>query len=173
MSVRAAALCLAMLLAAPAVAADPIELGTYKSWTALTATSGTGKVCYALATPSATTPAGKKLARDKIYVLISVWPGRGVRDEVQIVPGYLYKEGEPVYAQVGRMRTEFFTRNEGKGGSAWVKNIEDEAALVRAMRQGSTLTVTGVSKKGTKTTDTYGLSGIASALERAHRECGK
>jgi hypothetical protein len=172
MSVRAA-LCLAMLLAAPAIAADPTELGTFKSWTALTANSGEGKVCYALATPTATQPAAKKLAREKIYVLISVWPGRGVRDEVQIVPGYLYKDGEPVFAQVGKLKTEFFTRNEGKSGSAWVKNIEDEAALVRAMRQGSSLTVTGVAKKGIKTTDTYALSGIAGALERAHRECGK
>lgn len=169
-SVRAA-LCLAMLLAAPAFAADPIELGKYKSWTALSATSAEGKVCYALGTPASTLP--KKAARDKIYVLISVWPGRGVRDEVQIVPGYLYKEGEAVTAQVGNRRVEFFSRNDGKGGSAWVKNVDDELPLVRAMRAGSTMTVNGVSKKGTKTTDTYSLSGIAGALDRAHRECGK
>jgi hypothetical protein len=78
-----------------------------------------------------------------------------------------------VFAQVGNLRAEFFTRNEGKSGSAWVKNVEDEASLVKAMRAGSTLTVTGVSKKGTKVTDTYSLSGIAGAIERARRECGK
>ena len=37
-----------------------------------------------------------------------------------------------------------------------------------AMRGGATLTVSGVSKKGTKTTDTFSLSGIAGALDRAH-----
>jgi hypothetical protein len=166
-----AALCLAMLLAAPAVAAGPTELATYKAWTAFTASSADGKVCYALSKPTATLP--RKAARDPIYVIISVWPGRNVRDELQIVPGYLYREGEPVFAQVGNLRVEFFSRNEGKGGSAWVKNVDDEGSLVRAMRAGYTLTVTGVSKRGTKTTDTYSLSGIASALERAHRECGK
>jgi hypothetical protein len=106
-------------------------------------------------------------------VIISVWPGRNVRDELQIVPGYAYKEGEPVYAQVGSTRTEFFTRNDGKAGSAWVKEVADETALVSAMRGGSTLTVTGVSKRGTKTTDTYSLSGITTALDRAHNACGK
>jgi hypothetical protein len=176
-SVRAA-LCLAMLLAAPAVAADPTELGTFKSWTAFTATSASGKVCYALSKPTSTMP--KKIARDAAYVIISVWPGRNVKDELQVVPGYTYKEGEPVFAQVGNLKTEFFTRNDGKAGSAWVKNVEDEAALVKAMRSGSTLTVTGVAKVGagkkaktTATTDTYSLSGIAGAIERARRECGK
>jgi hypothetical protein len=169
-SVRAA-LCLAMLVAVPAMAADPVELGVFKTWTAMSATGAEGKVCYALASPTAMLP--KKTPRDKVYVLISVWPGLGRRDEVEVVPGYLYKDNEPVFVQVGNRRTEFFSRNEGKSGSAWAKNVEDEKALVAAMRGGSTMTVTGVSKKGTKTTDTYSLSGIAGAIERAHRECGK
>lgn len=164
-------LAMVLALAAPAVAADPTELGTFGKWTALTASSPQGKVCYALSGPTAILP--KKAARDKIYVIISVWPDRGVRDELEIVPGYAYKEGEPVVAQVGALRTEFFTRNQGQSGSAWVKNVDDEGALVAAMRGGATLTVSGVSKKGTKTTDTYSLAGIAGALERAHRECGK
>jgi hypothetical protein len=167
---------LAMLLAlaawaVPAQAADPEQLGTFRDWSALAASTPQGKVCYALSSPIAKLPA--KAARDKIYVMISVWPGRGVRDELQVVPGYLYREGEPVFAQVGSLRTEFFTRNDGKSGAAWVKEVNDENALVAAMRGGSTLTVSGVSKRGTRTTDTYSLSGIAAAIDRAHRECGK
>lgn len=158
-------------LAAPAWAADTEQLGVFRDWTAYTAPTPQGKVCYALSNPIGSLP--KKAARDKIYVIISVWPDRGVRDEIEIVPGYLYREGEPAFAQVGSQRTEFFTRNDGKSGSAWVKDINDENALVAAMRGGATLTVGGVSKKGTKTTDTFSLSGIAGALDRAHRECGK
>ena len=158
-------------MVAPARAADTDQLGVFRDWTAYTAPTPQGKVCYALSNPIASLP--KKLARDKAYVIISVWPGRGVHDELEIVPGYLYRDGEPVFAQVGANRTEFFTRNDGKSGSAWVKDINDESALVAAMRGGSTLTVSGVSKKGTKTTDTYSLSGIAGALDRAHQACGK
>lgn len=161
-----------ILGAVPASAADqPTLLGASRDWTAYQANSPDGKVCYALSKPTAVVP--KKSARDPIFVIISVWPARNVKDELQIVPGYAYKEGEPVYAQVGSTRTEFFTRNDGKAGSAWVKEVADEAALVAAMRGGSTLTVTGVSKRGTKTTDTYSLSGITTALDRAHSACGK
>lgn len=157
-------------VAIPAGAADqPTLLGSSKDWTAYQASTGEGRVCYALSRPTSSTP--KKLARDSVYVLISTWPNRNIRDEVQLVPGYLYRDGQPVYAQVGSQRIEFFTRNDGKAGSAWVKEVSDEAALVSAMRSGSTLTVTGVSKKGTKTSDTYSLSGIAIALDRVHAAC--
>lgn len=159
-------------LSVPALAADPVKTGDYKAWSVYTATSPEGKVCYALSSPTATLP--KKAARDKIYVIISVWPGRGVRDELQVVPGYQYRDGEPVWAQVGNApKVEFFSRNDAKGGAAWVKEIADENALVSSMRSGSSLTVTGLSKRGTKTTDTYSLSGIAAALDAAHRACGK
>lgn len=166
-------LTLALLLAVvPASAADqPTLLGVSKDWTAYQANSPDGKVCYALSRPTAVLP--KKAARDPIFVIISVWPGRNVKGELQVVPGYTYKEGEPVYAQVGSTRTEFFTRNDGKAGSAWVKEASDEASLVAAMRGGSTMTVTGISKRGTKTTDTYSLSGISTAIDRAHTACGK
>jgi hypothetical protein len=154
-----------------APAEQPTLLGVSKDWTAYQANSPEGKVCYALSKPTDVLP--KKSVRDPIYVIISVWPGRNVKDELQIVPGYLYKEGEPVYAQVGANKTEFFTRNDSKAGSAWIKDVSDEDALVRAMRGGSTLTVTGTSKKGVRTTDTYSLSGIGTALTRAHEACGK
>lgn len=158
--------------APPAVAAEqPTLLGVSKAWTAYQANSPDGKVCYALSKPTAVLPL--KGARDPIYVIISVWPGRNVKDELQIVPGYLYKEGEPVFAQVGNRKIEFFSRNDATAGSAWVKDVSDEDTLVRAMRSGTALTVTGTSKKGTKTTDTYSLSGIATALTRAHEACGK
>lgn len=157
-------------VALPASAADqPTLLGVSKDWTAYTANTAEGKVCYALSRPIAVTP--KKAARDPIFVLVSTWPNRNVKDEVQIVPGYPYKDGEPVYAQVGRTRTEFFTRNSGSNGTAWVKEVDDESALVRAMRGGSRMTVTGMSSRGTRTADTYSLSGISTALDRAHRAC--
>lgn len=159
---------------APAQTASPAEqpslLGVSRSWTAYQAGTGEGRVCYALATPSATSP---KAARDPIYVIVSVWPGRTVRDEVQVVPGYLYRDDEPVLVQVGNRKVEFFARNDAKGGSAWVKNLDQEKDLVRAMRAGNKLVVTGTSKKGTKTTDTYSLAGIGAALDRAHQACAK
>jgi hypothetical protein len=164
--VLALALCAVTL---PVHAEQPTLLGASRDWTAYQANTTDGKVCYALSRPIQTTP--KKVARDPMYVLISTWPNRNVRDELQIIPGYVYRDGEPVVAQVGRVKVEFFTRNDGKSGSAWVKEPADENALVSAMRSGFTLTVSGTSKRGTRTIDTYSLSGIATALDRAHDAC--
>ncbi|HEY0282099.1 MAG TPA: invasion associated locus B family protein [Rhizomicrobium sp.] len=158
---------------APASAADSKStlLGVSKDWSAYQATTGDGKVCYALSKPKTIEPT--KVSRDPIYLLVSDWPGRKVKGEFEVVPGYPYKDGEPAIAQVGSVKVELFTRNDGTSGSAWVKDPGDEDKLREAMRKGSTLTISGVSQRGTKTKDTYSLSGISAMLDKVHATCSK
>ena len=166
-----AGFCLAASVAPAAADSKSTLLGVSKSWSAYQATTGDGKVCYALSKPATTAP--KKAVRDPIYLLISDWPDRRVQGELEVVPGYAYKDGEPVIAEVGSVKIEFFTRNDGTSGSAWVKDPGDEAKLLDAMRHGSTFTVSGVSRRGTKTKDTYSLGGIAAMLDKVHDTCSK
>lgn len=160
----------ALALSAPAWAETPLILGVSQNWAAYQATTNDGKVCYAVAQPASSVPA--KASRDAVFLLISVWPGRNVQDEVELVPGYPYRDSEPVVAEVGAQKAEFFTRNEGNAGVAWVKDAGAEVALVAAMRGGTELTVKGVSKRGTHTTDTYSLAGLGPALDTIHTACG-
>ena len=166
-----AGLCLAASVAPAAADSKSTLLGVAKNWSAYQSTTGDGKVCYALSKPKTTEP--KKVVRDPIYLLISDWPDRRVRGELEVVPGYIYKDGAPVIAQVGSTRIEFFTRNDGTSGSAWVKDPGDEARLLDAMRSGSTLTISGVSRRGTKTRDTYSLGGLAAMLDKVRDACSK
>ena len=145
-------------------------LGVTRDWSAYEAKTPEGKVCYVLSRPKAILPTN--VSRGSIYFLISVWPDRNVDGEVEVVPGYPYKDGEPVFARVGTTKVEFFTRNDGNG-IAWAKDPAEEKQLIRAMRGGSRMIVTGESKRGTKTTDTYSLSGVTAALEAAQKACGK
>ena len=55
-----------------------------------------------------------------------------------------------------------YTQNDG----AWVKNAAEEAQLVDAMRKGADVVVKSESGRGTKTTDTFSLKGIAQALDK-------
>ncbi len=159
-------------LAGPASADQkPTLLGVSKSWSAYQTTTGDGRVCYALSKPRTIEP--KKVSRDPIYLLVSDWPERKADAELEVVPGYPYKDGEPVLAQVGSDKVEFFTRNDGNSGSAWVKDPGDEAKLVAAMRRGSTITISGVSQRGTHTRDTYSLDGISAMLDKIHAACSK
>ncbi|HUO90720.1 MAG TPA: invasion associated locus B family protein [Rhizomicrobium sp.] len=145
-------------------------LGVSKDWSALTSGTGTSKICYALSKPISTDP--RKAKRDPIYFLITDWPGRRAKSEPQAVPGYQYREGSTVIAQVGDDKFEMFTQNDGGAGSAWVRQRADEVRLVDAMKRGQQLIVIGTSKRGTMTHDTYSLAGLSDALDKIHTACG-
>jgi hypothetical protein len=162
--------CLAALLAAPAAAAEkPAPLGTFSNWSAFTAGTGADKTCYALSQPVASSPKGVR--RGEIYFLISDFPARKARAQPQIVPGYAYPANGTVNVTVGSDKWTFFTKNEGDKGSAWLKSSGDEAKLVAAMEKGNRMVVTGMSSRGTATTDAYSLSGITAALKKVHAAC--
>jgi hypothetical protein len=161
----------AFVVAATGALADTATLlGVSRDWSALTSGSGTTKICYALAKPTTTDP--KKAKRDPIYFLITDWPGRRAKSEPQAVPGYQYKDGSTVTAQVGSDSFEMFTQNDGGAGSAWVRQRADEVRLIDAMKRGQQLIVIGTSKRGTMTHDTYSLAGLSDALDKIHSACG-
>ncbi len=160
----------AALLGGPALADSPQKLGTFKSWSAYVSGAGDGKVCYALSSPKMTEPV--KVKRDAVYFLINDWPSRKAKSEPEIVPGYEYKDESKVTAEVGADKFEFFTKNEGKSGGAWVDQQPDEVRLIEAMRRGAEIIVTGISKRGTMTRDTYSLAGLSDALDEVHKACG-
>jgi hypothetical protein len=161
----------AMLLSAPAAIADDATLITAsKDWQALTSGSGSTKICYAMSKPRSSDP--RKIKRDPIYFLVTDWPARKTKGEPEAVPGYVYKDGSTVTAQIGSDKFEFFTQNDGDSGAAWIRKRADEVRLVTAMRSGQELTVTGTSKRGTLTRDTYSLAGFSDVLDAAHKACG-
>jgi Invasion associated locus B (IalB) protein len=145
--------------------AQPSLLGQFGDWGAYAATAGGRKVCYALAKPGSqqTNPAGRP--RDPAYLMISTRPAENVRDEVSVVIGYPFK-GDAT-AEVGPTKFAMYTQNDG----AWIKNVAEEARMVDAMRKGADLVIKGVSGRGTQTTDTYSLKGLAQALDRIAQEC--
>jgi hypothetical protein len=160
----------AALLAAAPVHADPLQLGTFQSWTAFVNGTGDNKSCYVIARPQSSEPA--KVKRDPIAFLITDWPARKAKAEPEAVPGYQYKEGSVVTAQVGSDKFDFFTKNDGGQGGAWVQKTVDEARLVSALRANGQMIVTGISKRGTMTHDTYSLGGISDAIDKIHAACG-
>jgi hypothetical protein len=170
LSAIAAAAAVSLACASASADTPPTLLGSFKDWSAFQASASGGRTCYALSQPRSSEP--KKAKRDPIYFLISDWPSRRVKAEPEAVPGYEYKPDSVVTAKVGSESFDFFVKNEDGAGSAWVKEASDEPRLVDAMRRGSEMVVTGVSKRGTTTIDTYSLNGLSSALDKIHAACG-
>jgi invasion protein IalB len=167
----------ACLCTAPAAAqqkkaaASPTDqavlLGQFGDWGAYRASPGGKKICFALSKPTsaATEPAGR--SRDAAYAFVSTRPSEKVRNEVSVIVGYPQKPGHDASAAIGSATYAMYTQNDG----AWVKNAAEEAQMVDAMRKGADMVVKSESGRGTRTTDTYSLKGIAQALDRVTEEC--
>jgi Invasion associated locus B (IalB) protein len=153
--------------AAVAGAAKPSLLGQYGDWGAYTASPGGKKICFAIARPtsSATEPPGKP--RNPSYMFISSRPAEKVINEVSIVIGYSFKPSSEATAEVGSASFALYTQQDG----AWIKNAQEEAHVIDAMRAGQSAIVKGVSSKGTKSIDTFSLKGLSQALDRTDQEC--
>ena len=64
-----------------------------------------------------------------------------------------------------------YIRNNGKDGSAWLQQLTDNGRLMDAMHNGVSAVASGTSSRGTKTSDTYSLSGFNDALAKIHAAC--
>ena len=153
--------------ATPVADNEPKLLGQYGEWGAYTATPAGKKLCFALAKPGSSQTIPPNRPRDPAFLFISIRPGEKVKDEISLIIGYPIKPNTDVTAAVGSTSFPLYTQEDG----AWVKNAPDEAKMIEAMRKGADVVVKGESGKGTKTTDTFSLKGVAQALDRVGQEC--
>jgi hypothetical protein len=166
------ALCVGFAL--PAAAEPANLLGVFGNWSAYTTGTGSSLTCFAMSKPRATRPASVKRDTKKLYLMVSDWPSRKVKSEIQIVFGYQGKEGAAAALGVGGDKFTFFIRNNGKEGSAWLQQLGENTRLVTAMQEGVSAVASGTStvgKKTIKTSDTYSLAGFNDAMSKVHAAC--
>ena len=145
----------------------PTLLGQFGEWGAYTASPGGKKVCFAIAKPASSQTVPPDRPRNPVYMFISSRPAEKVSNEVSIIIGYPFKPGTEASAAVGSTSYVLYTQQDG----AWIKNAAEEAQMVDAMRAGQSAVVKGVSAKGTQSSDTFSLKGLAQALDRVGQEC--
>jgi hypothetical protein len=153
----------------PAVAgsAEPTLIGQFGTWGAYTATPNGKKVCFALAKPASSKTNPPNRPRDPAYAFVSTRPAEKVTNEVSVMIGYTLKPGSESTLEVGGATYAMYTQGDG----LWIKNAAEEERMVDAMRKAPDVVVKGVSAKGTETTDTFSLKGLAQALDRLAQDC--
>ena len=156
----------ALAFMAAVQAQETKRLGKYGPWTAYAVNSAGEPICYMAAKPIKSR--GKYKTRGKVWVLVSHLRGRDNPDEVQIVAGYRFKKGSVVELVIDRKNS--FTLFTDKG-DAWAYNGEDQN-LVKAMKRGLRMVVTGTSDRNTETTDSYSLNGFTRAHDEIAAACG-
>lgn len=154
-------------LAAPAFAAESRLLGSEGDWSAFGGDDP--KECWAVSPPKSTknTQDGKEVevTRSDIRLYIAYRPGQN--GEVSFQGGYPFAPDSTVEVDVGGTKFRLFTEGE----NAWAGSPEEDSRLVAALRGGSSAVVTGRSARGTNTTDTFSLSGVTAATNKARDTC--
>src|SRR5947209_5125367 len=147
--------------------AEPTLIGQFGTWGAYTAMPNGKKVCFALAKPSSSKTNPPNRPRDPAYAFVSTRPAEKVVNEVSIMIGYAVKPGSESSVEVGGAAFAMYSQGDG----LWIKNAAEEERMVEAMRKSADLVVKGISAKGTETTDTFSLKGLAQALDRIAQDC--
>jgi hypothetical protein len=146
----------------PAAAA---QIGVLNDWSAHAEGKGAAQTCWLYSEP--VKDEGNYTRRGRIYMLVTHRPGDKILNQVQFTAGYSFKTGSAVQVVIGAKSFELFT----SGDTAWARNAGDDGNIVAAMRAGARMVVTGQSSRGTKTTDTYSLSGISAAYRAIGKAC--
>jgi invasion protein IalB len=143
---------------------EPSLEGAYSDWSLYALQENGNLTCYL--------SSGLERSSDNVprkrpaVVLITNRPAEGRKGVVSVDPGYIYEDGSQVLMSIGRRQFHLYT----KGGQAWAEDADDPQ-IIRAIRSGSTLVVTGRMKGGTATTDTFSLRGFGTALAALDRAC--
>ena len=150
-------LALGAVQAAELAAAQQKFLGKFKNWFAYREDQGAVRLCYIASIPKKET--GKYTKRGETYILVTHRPHKSERDVFELNAGYTYKKNSAVTLNIDGQITKLVTSD----ANAWAKTNKTDRALAAAMAKGRQLIVTGISSRGTKTTDTYSLAGFTAA----------
>ena len=160
----AATLCfMALGLASTASAQTPTQIKQNKAWGAFSYQGNDGKVCYVLSIPTEKLPTelnGRAVDHGDVFFMLTQHPGQNVSLEPQFKTGYAMQDDSKVVLDIDGTKFSMFTR----GQNAWLDDPTKEPAVVNAMKAGSSMSISAVSRRGTQTSYAYSLSGVTASI---------
>ena len=147
------------------IAEDIKKIGKFKDWETMIITKETGKICFAQSAPVLQAP--KKNSRDA-RLFVTFRPKENISDEISITAGYIFNKKNLVTAISGKKKYKFDIRQEG---FAWMTSSKLEKRMIRTMKKGSRIMITGYNEEGSQTRDHYSLLGFTKAYGAAKKNC--
>ena len=146
-------------------AEDLKKVGKFKDWQVMIMSEATGKVCFAQSVPVLQAP--KKEKRDA-RLFITFRPDEKISNEISATAGYEFNKKNSVLATSGNNKFKFDIMQQG---FAWMTSNKKENIMVKVMKKGSRIMVTGYNEKGSQTIDHYSLLGFTKAYDTAKKAC--
>ena len=141
------------------------KVGKFKDWEAMVIVEQAGKVCFAQSAPVLQAP--KSNIRDA-RMFVSFRPGEKVSNEISITGGYEFNKKNSITATSGKSKYKFDIAQEG---FAWIADNKLENKMIKTMKRGSRIMITGYNQKGSQTIDHYSLLGFTKAYNAAKTSC--
>ena len=141
------------------------KMGKHKDWETYVSNNGQGKVCFAQSKPILQAP--KSNPRDA-RLFISFRPNEKITNEISITAGYVFNTKNAITAKSGKNKYKFDIAQEG---FAWIANNKIENKMIKIMKKGSRIMITGYNQKGSQTIDHYSLLGFTKAYNATKANC--
>ena len=141
------------------------KVGKFKDWEVMVITEQAGKVCFAQSAPVLQAP---KSNLREARMFVSFRPGEKISDEISITGGYEFNNKNSITAKSGKSKYKFDITQEG---FAWIANNKIENKMIKTMKRGSRIMITGYNQKGSQTIDHYSLLGFTKAYNAAKTSC--
>ena len=146
-------------------AQDLKKIGKFKDWEVMVMSEDSSKVCFAQSSPVLQAP--KKNKRDA-RLFITFRPSENISNEISTTAGYEFNKNNTVLAASGNNKFKFDIKQQG---FAWMTSNKKEKIMVKVMKKGSRIMLSGYNEKGSQTIDHYSLLGFTKAYNTAKKAC--
>lgn len=149
---------------AGSAAAEPTAVGRFRDWSVFTEEKGGDLICYAVTQATSKSPSSVK--HGDVWYYVTSWKSGQAKNQPSFRVTYDLKSGSAPKSTIGRSSWQMFTA----GREAFADDADDPR-IVEALEQGSRLTVSAQSARGTNVSYRFSLSGSADAIARAEEAC--
>jgi|TARA_B100000953_G_C17870666_1_gene374725 hypothetical protein len=157
---------LIILIFSISVSAEEVKkIGKFKDWEAMVLVDDAGIVCFAQSKPVLQAP--KKNTREA-RLFVSFRKNEKIADEISVTPGYEFNQQNSITAKSGKHKYNFDIAQQG---FAWIADNKVEKKMIRIMKKGSRIMISGYNKSGSQTIDHYSLLGFTKAYNKAKKSC--
>ena len=141
------------------------KMGKHKDWETYVINSDAGKVCFTQSKPVLQAP---KSNLREARLFITFRPGEKIANEISITAGYEFNTKNSITATSGKNKYKFDLAQEG---FAWMTDNKLENKMIKIMKKGSRIMITGYNQKGSQTIDHYSLLGFTKAYNATKANC--
>ena len=154
-----------LLGVSPAFAQSVQQIGTFKDWSAYSASEGAGSICFAMSKPSDVQP--QPDGYTQAYLYLTHRPADNVSNELNLVAGFDFAPDQPASLTANGKSYDLVTQKD----AAWLRDPKQNDNLAGSMRAGTNLSIQGTTDKGILVTETFSLSGATAASHAIDAGC--